>query len=123
MKTKLLAMMLLAGGTMFAQPRVSIGVGVGGYGGGFYQSAPPYAYSVPPCPAPYWVNGYCVGGYGYAAPFYGGVRIAPHFSGGFVREGVTRGFAQDRNRGFSQGRNGSGQNRGGGQNHGGGNRR
>ena len=119
MKTKLLAMMLLAGGTMFAQSRVSVGVGIGGFGGGFYQSAPPYAYGVPPCPGPYysWVNGYCVEGYGHRAPFYGSVRIAPRFENRFE----SRGFAQERNRGFSQGRNGGGQNRG--QSRGGGNRR
>jgi len=118
MKTKLLAMMLLAGGAVFAQSRVSVGVGIGGFGGGFYQSAPPYVYGAPPCPDPYdtLVNGYCVEGYGYAAPFYGGVRVAPRFGGGFVRQGVSRGFVQDRSRGFNQGRNG-GQSRG--QSHGG----
>ena len=61
MKTKLgvLAVALIAGGTMFAQTRLSIGVGVGGFGPGYY---PPPAYSqyVPPCPGPgySWVDGY-----------------------------------------------------------------
>src|SRR4051794_15075116 len=62
MKTKLrlLAVALIAGGTMFAQTRLSIGVGVGGYGPGYY--APP-AYDqqyIPPCPGPDydWVDGY-----------------------------------------------------------------
>jgi hypothetical protein len=40
MKTKLLAMMLLAGGSMFAQTRFSVGIGVGGHGAGFYQPSP-----------------------------------------------------------------------------------
>jgi hypothetical protein len=43
MKTKLLAMMLLAGGSMFAQTRFSVGIDFGGHGAGFssgYQVAP-----------------------------------------------------------------------------------
>jgi hypothetical protein len=43
-KFKFLAVALIAGGSLFAQPRVSIGVGVGtgGYGPGYY---PPPAYA------------------------------------------------------------------------------
>src|SRR3954470_22319814 len=51
-KSKLLAVALIAGGTMFAQSRLSIGIGVGGYGPGSY---PPPAYAQqyqPPCPGP-----------------------------------------------------------------------
>src|SRR5262249_580744 len=57
-KSKLLAVALLAGGTMFAQTRLSIGVNVGGYGPRAY-AAPAYAYQ-PPCPGPgyLWVDGY-----------------------------------------------------------------
>jgi len=62
MKTKpgLLGVALLAGGTLFAQPRISVGIGVGGYGPGVY---PPPAYAqqyAPPCPGPgyTWVDGY-----------------------------------------------------------------
>jgi hypothetical protein len=73
MKTKwnLLAVALLAGGTMFAQPRVAIGIGVGGYGPGTY---PPPAYAqqyVPPCPGPgyAWVDGYW-GPQGWIAGFW-----------------------------------------------------
>jgi hypothetical protein len=59
MKTKLmgLGIALLAGAAMFAQPRVSIGVGIGGYAPGAY--APAYAVQ-PPCPGPdyAWVDGY-----------------------------------------------------------------
>ena len=57
MKTtsKLLALALLAGGSMFAATRVSVGIGVGGFG-------PPPAYAAyrPVCPGPgySWVDGY-----------------------------------------------------------------
>jgi hypothetical protein len=61
MKTKLrlLAVALIAGGTMFAQSRLSIGVSVGGYGPGAYPP-PTYAQYRPPCPGPgyAWVDGY-----------------------------------------------------------------
>jgi hypothetical protein len=61
MKTKLrlLAVALIAGGTMFAQSRLSIGVGFGGYGPGAYPP-PAYAQYQPPCPGPgySWVDGY-----------------------------------------------------------------
>ena len=44
MKTKLLAMMLLAGGSMFAQTRFSVGIDFGGRNGGFYEAPPAYAF-------------------------------------------------------------------------------
>ena len=54
MKTKLLAVLLLAGSSLFAAPRVFVGVGLGPY-----PAAPAVAY-VPPCPGPgyAWVGGY-----------------------------------------------------------------
>jgi len=61
MKAKLLAVMLLAGGTtMFAQSRFSVGVNVGGVGAGFFQSAAPPNYFVPTRPGPdyFFVDGY-----------------------------------------------------------------
>jgi hypothetical protein len=66
MKTKLLAMMLLAGGSIFAQTRFSIGLGFGTQGGGFYQAPPAYASNIPPCPGPgyTWVDGYWNNDYG-----------------------------------------------------------
>jgi hypothetical protein len=73
MKTKLLALALLAGGTMFAGPRIGIGIGVGvgpGYYGGYYRPAPVYAAPYV-APAPY----------AYAAPAY--VAPAPVYGGGF----------------------------------------
>lgn len=61
MKTKLrfLAVALIAGSTMFAQSRLSIGVGVGGYGPSAYPP-PTYTQYQPPCPGPgySWVDGY-----------------------------------------------------------------
>jgi hypothetical protein len=61
MKTKLtlLAVALVAGGTMFAQSRLSIGVSVGGYGPGAYPP-PTHAQYQPPCPGPGYalVDGY-----------------------------------------------------------------
>jgi len=92
MKTKLLAMMLLAGGSMFAQTRFSVGIG-------FNQPAPVYASNIPPCPGPgyTWLNGYWHApvirtGFGFAT------RSDNHFRGG------------DRDRGFDRGRNFSGRN-------------
>ena len=126
MKIKLLAVMFLAGGSMFAQPRFSVGVGVGGYGGGVYQQPLPYA---APCP-PYYIwddaYGYCVqayaqpyyygGGYygGYSGGYYGGYNRYGYDNRRFEQRGVSRGFAPNRNRGggqsFNGGRNFGGQN-------------
>ena len=61
MKTKFLAGLLLASSSLFAGPRISIGIGVGGYGGGYYPAplpppvvayAPPVIAYEPPCPGP-----------------------------------------------------------------------
>lgn len=94
MKTKLLAMMLLAGGSMFAQTRFSIGLGFGNQGAGFYQGAPAYASDIPPCPGPgytwidgYWTNDYgrenWVAGYWSAPPVFTGYQVAPRFGSRF----------------------------------------
>ncbi|MBS1855807.1 MAG: YXWGXW repeat-containing protein [Acidobacteria bacterium] len=122
----LLAMALIAGGTIFAQPRVSIGVGlgVGGYGPGAY---PPPAHAdqyAPPCPGPgyTWVDGYWapqdgrrvwIGGY-WRAPYANGYayrdrddrdRDGRAFNGRGDERFALRsngGFeARDRGRGFS----------------------
>ena len=65
MKTKLLAMMILAGGglfsqTAFGQVRFSVGVNAGGFGAAYNQDARAYASNTPPCPGPgyTWVDGY-----------------------------------------------------------------
>ena len=59
MKTKLLALALLAGGSLFAETRFTISIGSGGYNRGYYRPAP-YAIVQPPCPGPSysWVDGY-----------------------------------------------------------------
>jgi hypothetical protein len=64
MKTKLLAILLLAGSSLFARVHFSVGIGLGYPGYGYYVPAPPpapvVAYYRPPCPGPQysWVNGY-----------------------------------------------------------------
>ena len=90
MKTTLgvLAVALMAGGTMFAQPRVAIGIGVGGYGPGYYPP-PSYAQYMPPSPGPdyAWVDGYWVprggrnvriNGY-WRRPYVSGYGVAPGY--------------------------------------------
>jgi hypothetical protein len=90
MKTQLriLAVALIAGGSMFAQTRLSIGVGIGGYGPGRYPP-PVYAQYAPPCPGPgyTWVDGYWgpqggrnvwFDGY-WNRPYVSGYRVAPRF--------------------------------------------
>jgi len=85
-KLKLLAVALIAGGTMLAQPRVSIGIGVGGYGPGYYPP-PAYTQFVPPGPGYAWVDGYWVpqGGRNvwisgfWRAPSVGAYREAPRY--------------------------------------------
>jgi hypothetical protein len=79
MKTKLLAMMLLAGGSMFAQTRFSVGVG--------FNAPPVYVSNMPPCPGPgyVWLNGYwhapvVRAGFGFAP------RFNDHFRGVDIRE-------------------------------------
>ena len=91
MKTKfrIMAVALIAGGTMFAQTRLSVGIGVGGYGPGYYPP-PAYGQYVPPCPGPdyAWVDGYWapqggqnvwVGGF-WRSPYAIGYRVAPRFA-------------------------------------------
>ncbi|HEY3440749.1 MAG TPA: YXWGXW repeat-containing protein [Paludibaculum sp.] len=67
MKTpsRLLVLALIAGGTMFAQVRFSVGIGTGGYGPGYYPP-PVYDQYVPQCPGPgyTWVDGYWAPQYG-----------------------------------------------------------
>jgi hypothetical protein len=83
MKTKLLALMILAGGSMFAQTRFSIGIGVGGHGTGYYQPAPPsYRADASPRPGP-----------------------DSRYNNAFVQQGFTRGLDQDRDRDFDRDRN------------------
>ena len=102
MKTKLLALLLLAGSTVFASPAVFFGVG---FGGGGYAIAPPPPVPVvayrPPCPGPEfaWVNGYYTPYYGryvwhtgyWARPPYMGARwYGPRYYGHRYYNGYWR---------------------------------
>ncbi len=109
MKTKLFAILLLAGSSLFARTHISIGVGFGG----FYPPAPVYAYAPPPAyyappvryVAPYpgpgytWVDGYYYpagprwawrAGYWARRPYPGAYWVRPryyrsHWYGGYWR--------------------------------------
>jgi hypothetical protein len=101
MKTKLLAMVLLAGGAAMAGPRVFFGVSVGAPA--YYAPAPVAAYYpppvvpvvryVPPAPGPgyAWVGGYWYpsgprwawrAGYWAPRPFGGAAWVGPRWYGG-----------------------------------------
>ena len=94
MKTKLMALLLVAGGSLFAETHWSIGVGIGSPG--YYAPAPAYAYSAPayayrpPCPGPgyAWIDGYYDGygrwadGYWAQPPYTGAYWVAPRVYGG-----------------------------------------
>lgn len=115
MKTKLLALFLVAGSCAFAAPfRVGVRVGVGVpyrpyYGGYGYYAPPVVPYVAPYAVAPYPAYGYGYGSYGYGYGGYGygvgigvggygyrggygyGVRVAPRgYYGGGGRVAVGR---------------------------------
>src|SRR3954469_18917535 len=90
MKTKMMVMALLAGGAMFAQPRVSIGVGIGGYAPPAYAPAYVEQDIIPPCPGPdyTWVDGYWsqyggrnswISGSWQRRPYSSNYRVTPRF--------------------------------------------
>src|SRR4051794_29446733 len=102
MKSKLLALVLLAGGSLFAGPRVFIGVG---FGGGYVVAPPPppvvtyYAPPVAPGPGYSWVAGYYYpyggrylwrSGYWAARPYVGARWIAPRYHSGRYYHGYWR---------------------------------
>ncbi|MGA2738168.1 MAG: hypothetical protein ABSG65_12060 [Bryobacteraceae bacterium] len=93
MKTKLLAVLLLAGSALFAAPAVVVGVGVG-------VPAPVAAY-VPPAPGPgyAWVGGYWYpagarrawhAGYWARPPYPRAYWVAPRFFGHRYYRGYWR---------------------------------
>ena len=131
MKSRLLALLLLAGGSLFAESHVSIGVGIGVPG--YYPPPPPPVVVVrPPCPdSDYtWVDGYWypVGprhywhaGY-WASPSYpGSYWTAPRYYehryyGDYERRGWDR--HRDRDEDWDDdGRHGHGHGRGHGHGH------
>jgi hypothetical protein len=94
MKTKLLALLLLAGGSLFAGPRVFFGIGFGG--GGYYVAPPPpplvvtYVRPAYPGPGYTWVGGYWYpagphyywhAGYWARRPYVGAYWVAPRYYG------------------------------------------
>lgn len=96
MKSKLLALFLLAGSSLFAGPRVFFGVGVGvGPAYGYYAAPPPPApvvtYAAPaPAPGYTWIAGYYypVGprwywhaGYWARPPYAGAYWVGPRYYG------------------------------------------
>jgi hypothetical protein len=108
MKTKLLVLALLAGGSMFAQTRFSFGINIGGRAPGYYAQAPAYAGVRPPCPGPdySWVDGYWgqnygrnvwVPGYWNRVP-YARAYQAPRYEQPRYDERYERRFDRDRDR-------------------------
>jgi len=108
MKTKLLALILLVGGSAFAETHFSFGVGIGpsyGYGPayGYYAAPPPPppVYYAPPAPGPgySWIAGYWypVGprwswrsGYWQRSPYAGAYWVGPRYSGHRYYRGYWR---------------------------------
>ncbi|MFY9724358.1 MAG: hypothetical protein WB579_15680 [Bryobacteraceae bacterium] len=106
MKTKLLAVLLLAGASAFAAPRGFFGIGFGGvrpvYTYPAYVPAPVVAYApapvapayyAPPMPRPGYVWIVAWGGHpGYWArrPFAGAVWVGPRYFGGRYYAGHWR---------------------------------
>ncbi len=118
MKTKLLAMMFMAGGSifapaMFAQTSFSIGLGFGSQGAGFYQAPPAYAANIPQRPGPgytwvdgYWTNDYgrqtWVAGFWNAPPVFAGYRVAPRFDNRFFDHDDHRFGDRDNRQNFAR---------------------
>ena len=108
MKTKLLVLALLAGGSMFAQTRFSFGINIGGRAPGYYAPVPAYAAARPPWPGPgfRWVDGYWAENYGrrvWVAGYwnrlpYGGYQVAPRYERPRYDERYERRFDRDRDR-------------------------
>lgn len=102
---KILAGLVVAGGSLFAGPHVSIGVGIGVPAPAYVAPAPAYVapyvdpYAVPPMPGPgyVWVDG--------SWYFSGGHRLwrAGYWRAPVVREGFRGGFDRDGHRDFDRG--------------------
>jgi hypothetical protein len=100
MRIKLLALLLLTGGSLFAGTHVFVGIGVGGYA--YYPPPPPpVVVYVPPCPGPgyTWVAGYWYpigsryywrAGYWALPPYSGAYWVAPRCHKGHYHRGHWR---------------------------------
>jgi hypothetical protein len=100
MKTKLLALLLLAGSCVFAAPGVFVGVGIGG---GYYAAPPPppRAYYAPRVARPgyNWIGGYWYPsgpryawreGYWARPPYVGAGWVSPRYYGHRYYNGYWR---------------------------------
>jgi len=96
MQTKLLAVLLLAGSSLFAAPRVVVGIGVGGYAGPARVAA-----YIPPAPGPgyAWAGGYWHpagaryawrAGYWARPPYAHAYSVAPRYFGHRYYRGYWR---------------------------------
>lgn len=126
MKLKLFALLLFAGGSLLAQSRWSIGIGIGVP---YYAPPPPppMMYYTPPCPGPdyMWVPGYYYprggryawrGGYWTRPPFAGAFWVEPRYDdhryySGYWERG-DRDWDWDRGRGKHWERHDRGKHRG-----------
>jgi len=101
MKTKLFAVLLLAGSSLLAAPAVVVGVGVGVPAPVYGPPAPPVAAYVPPAPGPgyAWVGGYYYpyagrwawrGGYWARRPYARAYWVAPRYYGRRFYRGYWR---------------------------------
>ena len=99
MKPRWIALMLMAGGALFAQPRVAIGVQFGRPAPVVVPaSADPYMYR-PPCPGPgyVWIEGYYdesgnwYEGYWALPPYAGAYWVTPRFYSGHYYSGYWGG--------------------------------
>jgi len=101
MKTKLLVLLLLAGGSLFAGVHVGVAVGFGGWG--YYAPPPPPVvyYAPPPSPGPgyAWVGGYWYpagpryawhAGYWARRPYPGAYWVGPRYHGHRYYSGYWR---------------------------------
>jgi hypothetical protein len=104
MKTKLLALIVLAGGSLFAQSRFSVGVAIGsGPGPAYYRPAP---VAVPAFrPGFVWQEGYWMGSrFGREwVPGHWERRAYPQsyrngYGNGYYRDGYRNGYYRDRDR-------------------------
>ena len=100
MKTKLLALLFVACGSIFAHTNVFFGIGVGG-GYGYYPPPPPVVAYAAPAPGPgySWINGYYYpagprwawrSGYWAPRPFVGARWVAPRYYGHRYYNGYWR---------------------------------